>query len=100
MATINGARALGLEALVGSITPGKRADIILVRTTDLNVLPAGDVRSMLVHAANPANVDTVLVDGRVLKRGGALVMHDIAEVAGNAAQSASAVRRRAGLPAF
>jgi len=76
LGTIEGARSLGLDGVTGSLTPGKRADIILVAAghPNLGVLthPAG----LLVTAAQPGNVDTVLADGRVLKRGGALVTLD------------------------
>src|SRR5688572_1870131 len=59
MATIDGARALGLADVTGSLTPGKRADLILLRTTDLNLAPVVDVESSVVRSATPANVDTV-----------------------------------------
>lgn len=69
--TINGARVLGLDDRTGSLTPGKRADIIVVRTDDLNMLPLhedADPATLVVTCALPSNVDTVLVDGRVVKR--------------------------------
>jgi cytosine/adenosine deaminase-related metal-dependent hydrolase len=96
MATIDGARALGLADIVGSLTPSKRADIILVRGTDLNIAPVVDVESSIVRSATPANVDTVLVDGRVLKRGGRLTVHDAGSVVRAATEAANRVRKRAG----
>ena len=96
MATINGARALGLGDVTGSITPGKRADLILIRSHDVNVAPVVDLEATIVRSVTPANVDTVLVDGRVLKRGGELVAVDVDEVVRNAEASALAVRTRAG----
>src|SRR5262249_34876064 len=63
MATINGAHELGLADRTGSLTPGKRADLILVRTTDLNMAPLGDPVSAIARSAQPNNVDTVVVDG-------------------------------------
>ena len=54
----------------GSITPGKRADLVLVRTTDTNMALAGDPYEAIVSLAMSTNVDTVIVDGRVLRRGG------------------------------
>lgn len=96
MATIDGARALGLADVTGSLMPGKRADIILVRGTDLNIAPVVDVESSIVRSATPANVDTVLVDGRVLKRGGRLTVHDGAAVVRVATEAANRVRDRAG----
>src|SRR5262249_11445713 len=68
MATIDGARALGLADYIGSLTPGKRADLILVRTTDVNMLPFTIATNMIVQSAQPSNIDAVMVDGRVLKR--------------------------------
>jgi cytosine/adenosine deaminase-related metal-dependent hydrolase len=96
MATINGARALGLEQMTGSLTPGKRADILLLRATDLNIAPAVDVESSVVRSATPANVDTVMIDGRILKRGGELTLHDAGRVVREATEAANRVRARAG----
>lgn len=95
MATINGARALGIDDVVGSITPGKRADLILVRSDDLNMLPSFDVESAIVRNAKNSNVDTVFVDGRVLKRGGRILGFDVAAIAADAVEAAAAVRSRA-----
>lgn len=82
MATIDGARCLGLDDITGSITPGKRADLILLRTDDLNLNPSreADPFQLLVYFAQPSNVDTVIVDGRVLKQGGRLTGIDAAQV--------------------
>jgi cytosine/adenosine deaminase-related metal-dependent hydrolase len=96
MATIDGARALGLADVTGSLTPGKRADILLIRGTDLNIAPVVDVESSVVRSATPANVDTVLVDGRILKRGGRLTVHDAEHVVRMATEAADRVRDRAG----
>jgi 5-methylthioadenosine/S-adenosylhomocysteine deaminase len=96
MATIAGAAALGLADVTGSLTPGKRADLILLRRDDLNLAPSADVESAVVRAAGPANVDTVLIDGRILKRAGELVAHDASLVVHQAALSAHAIRERAG----
>ena len=96
MATINGAKALGIDDQVGSLTPGKRADLIMIRASDINVAPVADVESTVVRSVTPANVDSVMIDGRFLKRGGALVAHDAAEIVEKAEESALAVRRRAG----
>lgn len=96
MATINGARALGLAEVTGSLTPGKRADIIMIRTDDLNVGPVVDVESTIVRSATPANVDTVVVDGRVLKREGELVALDPRHVVAQAQLASHDVRTRAG----
>ena len=73
MATLNGAKALGLADVTGSIAVGKRADIILIRGNDINIAPVADIEATVVQSATPANVDTVMVDGRIVKRGGQLV---------------------------
>jgi len=94
-ATIDGARALGLGDQVGSLTPGKRADIILVRTTDVNMLPFTVPARMIVQAAQPSNVDTVIVDGRVLKRDGKLTTIDMAKLARDTAETIERARKEA-----
>jgi imidazolonepropionase-like amidohydrolase len=96
MATIGGARALGLGAATGSLTPGKRADVILVRATDLNMVPAADPHAALVCSGSVANVDTVIADGRVLKHGGRIIGADVETVKREAAESLTAILRRSG----
>ncbi|HYK21682.1 MAG TPA: 5'-deoxyadenosine deaminase [Pyrinomonadaceae bacterium] len=68
MATIDGAKALGLEEEIGSIEVGKRADLSVVRLDRLHTTPAGDVVSALVYSAEADDVDTVIIDGQVLMR--------------------------------
>jgi 5-methylthioadenosine/S-adenosylhomocysteine deaminase len=70
MGTIGGARALGLEDKVGSLSPGKRADLIMIQTDVITMGVFTDPTRMVVEAAEPSNVDTVMIDGRILKRGG------------------------------
>jgi cytosine/adenosine deaminase-related metal-dependent hydrolase len=96
LATIEGARDLGLADRTGSLTPGKRADLILVRTTDLNLAPVVDPVLALVHCAQPHNVDTVIVDGRILKQGGQLTALDVEQVVGEARESLAGLRARVG----
>ncbi len=96
MATIDGARALGLDRLTGSLTVGKRADIVLVRETDLNMAPPADPEVALVCSATIANVDTVVADGRILKAGGRIVGLDVETAKAEAAESLRAIRQRAG----
>jgi len=96
MGTINGAKALGLGDVTGSLTPGKRADIVLIRTDDVNTAPVGNIETMVVLAATPANVDTVMVDGRMLKRHGKLVGFDVPRIVGGATRSAERIRTAAG----
>jgi 5-methylthioadenosine/S-adenosylhomocysteine deaminase len=92
MATIDGAHALGLGDRIGSLRPGKRADIILLRTRDLNMAPLTDPVRMVVQSAQPSNVDTVIVDGRVLKRGGQLVGVDVTGIVDDAAETMDRVQ--------
>ncbi len=58
LATIDGARDLGIADKVGSLAPGKRADLILVRSTDINMAPIGDPYDAMVFLAQPGNIDT------------------------------------------
>lgn len=95
LATIDGAIDLGLADRTGSITPGKRADLILVRTRDINMAPLGDPYEALISFGQPRNIDTVLVDGRILVRGGRFTALDHAEVLREAEESARALRERA-----
>jgi cytosine/adenosine deaminase-related metal-dependent hydrolase len=71
-ATIGGARALGLEHLIGTLTPGKKADIVLLDGADLNLYPVHDPVLSIVEQANQGNVDTVFIDGVIQKSGGKL----------------------------
>ncbi|WCT79225.1 amidohydrolase family protein [Novosphingobium humi] len=100
LATINGARVLGLEERIGSLTPGKRADVILIRTDDGNMLPDPDVNIafQLVQHAQPANVDTVIVDGRILKSAGRLTGMDHRALARRAAKAQASLRHRGAMP--
>src|SRR5215470_7707456 len=95
LATIDGARDLGIADKAGSLTPGKRADLILVRTTDVNLTPVGDPYEALVSLAQPVNVDTVVVDGRVLRQGGRFTALDHARVVREARAAAMALRDKA-----
>jgi 5-methylthioadenosine/S-adenosylhomocysteine deaminase len=93
--TIEGARSMGMADTIGSLKPGKRADLIMVSTRDINLAVFGDPAHMLVTAAQPANVDTVVIDGRILKRSGRLVHLNVAQIATDAANASAAVRKRA-----
>jgi 5-methylthioadenosine/S-adenosylhomocysteine deaminase len=76
-ATLGGAIACGLRESIGSLTPGKQADIVLLRTDMIHSLPINDPVSAVVHSMDARNVDTVLVGGRVVKRHGALLGVDL-----------------------
>jgi 5-methylthioadenosine/S-adenosylhomocysteine deaminase len=73
MATLDGARALGLDREIGSIEVGKRADIISIRTDHAHLQPLHSVLSQLVYSCQGLEVDHVFCDGRQLLRGGAVV---------------------------
>ncbi len=75
-ATREGARANGLESTIGTLTPGKKADIITLRTDRLNVTPLNDPYAAVVAGMDTGNVDTVMINGRVMKRGGELLHVD------------------------
>jgi cytosine/adenosine deaminase-related metal-dependent hydrolase len=92
MATIDGAKALGIDDKVGSLKPGKRADFMLVRTRDLNMAPMTDPVHMIVQSAQPSNVDTVFVDGRPLKRGGRLLAYNVDRIVDEANETMDRVR--------
>jgi cytosine/adenosine deaminase-related metal-dependent hydrolase len=96
MATLNGAKALGLGDITGSLTVGKRADLIMIRGNDVNIAPIANIETAVVQAAMPSNVDTVMVDGRIVKRGGTLVAYDVEKIVREAKQSALRIRTAAG----
>lgn len=98
-ATIEGAKANGLDDRTGSLTPGKQADIVLLRTDLLNVAPLNDPVTAIVVGMDTANVDTVLIAGHVLKRGGRLLHVDWPAVRSAAAASRDAVLAKSGFRA-
>jgi cytosine/adenosine deaminase-related metal-dependent hydrolase len=96
LATIDGATQLGLGDVTGSLTPGKRADLILVRTDTANTVSGPDPVSTVVRCARPSDVDTVICDGRILKRDGDPIDVDVVALGCAAARSLRRVRSRAG----
>jgi cytosine/adenosine deaminase-related metal-dependent hydrolase len=95
LATSEGARSMGIGDQVGSLKPGKRADLIMVSTRGINLGVFGDPAHMLVTAAEPSNVDTVVVDGRILKRNGRLTAMNADQIAQEANAANLALRKRA-----
>jgi cytosine/adenosine deaminase-related metal-dependent hydrolase len=69
-ATADGAACAGLQDKVGSLAPGKQADLILIRAEDINLYPSGNAFGTVVHAAERSNVDLVMIGGRIVKRDG------------------------------
>jgi 5-methylthioadenosine/S-adenosylhomocysteine deaminase len=79
-ATTAGANAVGLGERVGTLTPGKEADIVLLRQFQINVMPVNDPIGAVVWAMDTSNVDTVIVGGTAMKRGGELLNVDLGEL--------------------
>lgn len=77
LGTIEGAKALGLGPITGSLEVGKQADLIFIENKAINMIPATDPIANIVLQAHPGNVDTVIVGGRVLKEKGQLLHHHI-----------------------
>lgn len=76
-ATIEGARAMRLDGRIGTLETGKAADVILIRSDDLNLSGAFDPYNAVLGFAHPGNIDTVLVAGEVKKRGGKILRDDL-----------------------
>ncbi len=93
MATIDAARLLGIDDNTGSVTPGKAADLIMLKKHDLNFSASTQSYNLIVEAAQPGNVDFVSVGGRILKRNGELMGVDQEELVN---QANMALRRMQG----
>ena len=99
LATIDGARALGLESEIGSLEVGKRADVAVVTLDQLHMSPEAEVISSLVYAGEASDVQTVIVDGRILMRDRTLLTLDEADVIADADAQSELLMSRAGLTA-
>ena len=88
-ATINGAKALNLDRKTGSLVPGKQADLIMLNTDALNLSPVGDPIAAIVSQANVANIDSVFVAGKAVKRNGRLLHPHLESVRQQAARRSS-----------
>ena len=97
MATREGARALGQEGEIGSIEPGKRADLLLIDRGDPHLVPAPDPWSAIVYSARGTDVRSVVVDGELLVHEFALTRMDAVEVSRSAEAAAAELAGRAGL---
>lgn len=98
MATVGGARFCGLEDRVGTLTPGKQADVVLIRADGVNLAPVNNPVGAVVLGAQRGDVDTVLVAGEVVKRDGTLVGVDVARVRSLAETARDHVLAAAGVP--
>jgi cytosine/adenosine deaminase-related metal-dependent hydrolase len=99
MATINGARAMGMEAQVGSIEVGKRADLVLIDLKKPHLVPYTDIVSNVVYSAMGSDVDTVLVDGRVLLQKGKALTLDEEKIVSEAQEHQDGLFARSGIGA-
>ncbi len=97
MATIEGAKAIGRDSDLGSLEPGKQADIVLVNLRQAHTMPVFDPVANLVFAAHGGDVDTVLVAGRVIMRHRKVLTMDEEEVLAEAQRRGDAVLSRAGI---
>jgi cytosine/adenosine deaminase-related metal-dependent hydrolase len=97
MATINGAKALGLEHEIGSLEVGKKADLIVIDLERLHTTPSMNPVSTLVYAATGGEVDTVMVDGNIVVAKGQLLSMDEHEIIVQANTHAKQLYRRAGI---
>jgi cytosine/adenosine deaminase-related metal-dependent hydrolase len=99
MATIEGARALGLDAAIGSLEPGKRADLTLLDGNTPELATIHDPWQQVVYCATARCVSHVWVDGQARVRDGRLVGHEVRELAAAARELGADLARRAGLGA-
>jgi len=76
MATCNGAKAYGLETMLGSLEPGKKADLVILDFKRANLMPRHDVCASIIYSAGRDSVETVLIGGRIMVEEGALIAFD------------------------
>lgn len=98
-ATVEGARMLGLDHRIGSLTPGKQADVVVLDASRLNLFPVHDPVASVVMQAGIANVESVVIAGRFVKRGGRLVGRDLAGLKQRLAASGQRILGELGLAA-
>lgn len=79
MATINGAKALGMQNIIGSIEEGKQADLIIVNMDRVKVIPENDIISQVVYNTNGEDVETTIVSGKILMQNKELKLNGISE---------------------
>ena len=94
LGTIEGARSMGMDDRIGSLKPGKRADLIAISPNALNMAVVTDAAHLVLEATAPENVDTVVVDGRILKARGKLTALDTPKVVADARAALAGVRQR------
>jgi 5-methylthioadenosine/S-adenosylhomocysteine deaminase len=94
LGTIESARSMGMADRIGSLGSGKRADLLVISPNTLNMAVVTDMAHVVLEATGPENIDTVVVDGRILKRGGKLVALDTPKVIAEARAALAGVRER------
>ena len=99
IATIGGATALGLDNEIGSLEIGKRADVIVVKLNTLHATPSTDPTSALVYSAQTSDVETVVIDGRVVMKNRELLTLDEKSVLRSASREGAELIERAGITA-
>jgi cytosine/adenosine deaminase-related metal-dependent hydrolase len=97
MATVHGARAIGMQDKLGTLEPGKLADIVFVNLDSVNMIPNNNHISDLVYAGSGTDVDTVIVDGRMVMENRNVKTLNEREIIGQARERASALLERTGL---
>ena len=96
-ATVQGARAVGLEDQIGSLTPGKQADLIMIQAEDINNMPLNNAIGTIVLGTESKNINAVFVAGVARKWNGALVDQDVSRVRRLAQETRDYIGSRAGL---
>jgi 5-methylthioadenosine/S-adenosylhomocysteine deaminase len=96
IATIDGARALGLAEEIGSLEVDKRADLIVVDLNNLHAAPETEVISSLVYSAQASDVRTAVIDGRIVMRDRELTTMNEADVMAEANREAASLKQRVG----
>ena len=80
MATIDGAKVLGMEDQIGSLEQGKKADMIFIKTDKLHLCPENDICANIVYSSNGADVETVMIDGKIIMQNRKMVNLDEKQV--------------------
>ncbi|MBF6180048.1 amidohydrolase family protein [Nocardia otitidiscaviarum] len=96
IATAGGAEAAHLDHVIGTLSPGKRADVTILNARTLNAGPVNHAAGAIVQFMDTSNVDTVLVDGRIAKRDGRMIDVDVDDVLAHLDRSTTGLRERAG----
>tara|TARA_Y100000590_G_scaffold470759_1_gene669575 strand:+ start:13737 stop:15083 length:1347 start_codon:yes stop_codon:yes gene_type:complete len=92
-ATIDAAKILGIDNLVGSLTPGKKADIIMFNTKKINFVPMHDPISSILFHSHPEDIETVIINGKIIKKNGDLLVRDINKHLNLLAESGSRIMK-------